>query len=108
MDQHIHDAEITRNVIRRDQSGEYKMVLQSEGPCPALQPLAPGPVSDEQNLQARAALEHGGSGRQQVVMAFEFEKAGNFPDDNIVCIDLPAATHGEILLRLQKRPERKA
>ena len=108
MDQDIHDAEVTRYLLRKNQSGEYKMLLQSEGLCPELQALAPGPVSDQQELQARAALEHSGSGRQQVVMAFQFEEAGNFPDDNIVRIDLQTMTQGGIILRLQKRREGKA
>ena len=108
-DDNVHDADVAGNIGGRNQPGENETLFQPFRADAVLQLLAQAPSPTRRNFVCGWRLRTSGAACDQILMAFEFEEAGDFADDKILRARCPGATRSCGSLRGgKKRCEVKA
>ncbi len=84
VDEDIREGEVTGDVVWGDQSGEDEAALEGGLGGEGFEALPPGAISDEEETDVGDAPDEFGCGVEEVVMALEFEEAGDLGDDEVV------------------------
>jgi hypothetical protein len=108
MHKHIHEGKVTGNLSGRDEPDEAEMACQAKVPDSGLEPVAPGPITDEQKTDMGTAGDDIRGDGEKIVMAFECEQARDFSDDEVGGIEVETRAEGGIGLSLKIRFEIKA
>jgi hypothetical protein len=108
MDKDIHDTYKRRDLLRRHQAREDKMLFQAKCLCLSFKSLTPGSIADKQEFYFRALLNEAGGNGKEVVMAFELEEARNLADDEIIGQEAKTGAEGEVIGGGEERFEGKA
>src|ERR1700677_3830133 len=90
MDKQIHYADQGGNLGGRNQPGEDEMLFEIEGTGALNKTVAQQAITNEQEFQIGKLANQGGRDGEQVIVAFQFEEAGDVADDDIVWGDVPA------------------
>ena len=83
MDDCVHRVNVVRDIIRRHQAGESKMIGQPEFRDSPLKPLFQNPVTDEHKPHIRNYAHDCRSGLNQVLVPLEMKQASHFSEDDV-------------------------
>ena len=108
MNQGVHDANHLWDVRWRHEPGEDEVLFQTERMHFRLESFLPRPSADDQELDTGTTLNQRGGGGDEVVVALELEKAGDFSDHEIFRLESEPFAEREIVAGIEERLQGKA
>ncbi len=108
VDDEVHDADEAGDHRRGNEAGEDEVFLEAETADAGLETFAPGAVANEQELEGVALAHEVGRDGEKVLVAFEFEEASDFPDDDISHLEPELGSELRVISGREERFECKA
>lgn len=108
MHEHVHDTDETGDIGRRDQTSKDETIFKFERAGAIEETFSPRAITDEEEFEFGEFLDQCWSDGKQVIVALEFEEAGDVADDDVVRSDLPARANRRIVGGRQERGQREA
>src|SRR5581483_10703285 len=83
VNERVHDADISGNVVGWDEAGKDEMLLKPDGPGALLEPAPPFAVADQDKFYPGMPANQIWRDIEQIVVPFQLEQARDFADDEI-------------------------
>ena len=98
----IHDADVTRDFAGRNEAGENDFAVEAERADLIFNFAAQRAVADEQQSRVRNLRQNFGKRGEQIGVAFEFEEAADFADDEMIFFKSEFFAQRQIIRRVEK------
>src|SRR4051794_40784994 len=108
MDERIHEADESRDVIRRDEAGEYEMLFEAKRAGGVFKTGPPLAVADEEEFHFRTTFHQPRRHGEEIVVTFQLEQPRDFANDDVVGRETQSGAKLRIVLGGEKRREIEA